>query len=64
VPGLPRRRDAQIQRGSHGAHRYDAGKKIKGKKRHILVDTVKSRTIGPDHRGIAGGAANRTLAPL
>jgi transposase len=27
-------------RGSHDAHGYDAGKKIKGKKRNILVDTL------------------------
>ena len=26
-------------RGAHGLHGYDAGKKIKGKKRHIVVDT-------------------------
>ena len=26
-------------RGPHDPHGYDAGKKIKGKKRHILVDT-------------------------
>ncbi len=26
-------------RGAYDPHGYDAGKKIKGKKRHILVDT-------------------------
>src|ERR1700731_555127 len=42
-----RRRDRQSEReerGKRGAridpHGYDAGKKIKGKKRHILVDTT------------------------
>ena len=30
------------EKGAHDPHGYDAGKKIKGKKRHILVDTQAS----------------------
>src|SRR5271154_6703510 len=32
-------REKRRKRGAHDPHGYDAGKKIKGKKRHILVDT-------------------------
>jgi transposase len=32
-------REKRRKRGPHDPHGYDAGKKIKGKKRHILVDT-------------------------
>ena len=35
-PGQPIREDSGSKRGSKG---YDAGKKIKGRKRHILTDT-------------------------
>lgn len=35
-PGQPVRKDGGSKRGSKG---YDAGKKIKGRKRHILTDT-------------------------
>src|SRR6266481_427938 len=33
-------REKRGKRGPHDPHGYDAGKKIKGKKRHILVDTL------------------------
>ena len=36
LPGLPVRQDRGSKRGSRG---YDAGKKIRGRKRHILTNT-------------------------
>jgi transposase len=33
-------REKRRKRAAHDAHGYDAGKKIKGKKRHLLVDTL------------------------
>src|SRR5580698_9165643 len=33
-------REERGKRGAHDPHGYDAGKKIKGKKRHLLVDTL------------------------
>src|ERR1700694_4602665 len=42
--GLRHRQPEREERGKRGRHidpsGYDAGKKIKGKKRHILVDTL------------------------
>jgi len=49
--GVRHRLSERKGRGKRGARidpsGYDAGKKIKGKKRHILVDTVRERR--PEH---------------